>query len=226
MGSARQEVQMIRLPRKQVEAEGKQYATWDDFCRIFTKELDNLYGLLFLLTKDQAKAEKCFVAGLEDCVNADHVFKGWALSWARRALVQQAIREIQPHSDQQPPLSRQGAAGAINLVADHPERQVAIDGVLSLKTFERFVFVMFVLERYTEHECSLFLCCSPRDIRNARLRALQQIATLSSSSRVSHAINQASKNVDRNVAVVSSRDGKRAPLAGTREERHGAEPRG
>jgi hypothetical protein len=181
---------MIRLPWKRVETKANQYATRDDFRKIFTKELDSLYGLLFLLTKDQARAEKCFVAGLEDCVNANHVFKGWALSWARRALVQQAIHELQPQPDQRPRLSRQGVAEAINLAGD-PKRQIAMDGVLSLERFERFVFVMSVLERYTEHECSLFLRCSPRDIRNARLRALQQVATNHVRSESHMPINQA-----------------------------------
>jgi hypothetical protein len=216
---------MIRLPWKRVETKANQYATRDDFLTIFTKELDNLYGLLFLLTKDQAKAEQCFVAGLEDCVNANHVLKDWALSWARRALVQQAIRELQPQPDQQPPLSRQGVADAINLVAD-PKRQVAMDGVLSLERFERFVFVMSVLERYSEHECSLFLRCSPRDIRNARLGAFQQIATTHVRREFHMPINQSIKDADRNVAAVSSWDGKSAPLDGTRGERDATEPPG
>lgn len=181
---------MVRLPWKRIRMKANQYATRDYFCKIFRKELDNFYRLLFLLTKDQAKAEKCFVAGLEDCMNTNHVFRDWTLSWARRALVQQAIRELQPKPDQQRPWSRQGVDEAVNLVSD-PERQIVIDGVMSLETFERFVFVMSVLERYSEHECSLFLSCSPRDIRSARLRALQQIATQFSSSRLSHAINQA-----------------------------------
>ncbi len=167
---------MIRLPWKPVERKANQYATRDDFRKIFIKELDNLYRLLFLLTRDHTTAETCFVAGLEECVNANHVRKARALPWARHALVQQAIRELQPQPDQEPPLSRQEVAKAIVLVAD-PKRQIAIDGVLSLDTFGRFVFVMSVLERYSEHECSVFLRCSPRDIRNARLGALKQIAT-------------------------------------------------
>jgi hypothetical protein len=35
--------------------------------------------------------------------------------------------------------------------------------------------VMTVLERYSDHECSLLLDCLVHDIREARSRALQQI---------------------------------------------------
>jgi DNA-directed RNA polymerase specialized sigma24 family protein len=50
-----------------------------------------------------------------------------------------------------------------------------IAAVLELSPFERFVFVMSVLEHYSEHECSLLLGCSRRDVMAARIRALQQI---------------------------------------------------
>lgn len=167
---------MSRLRWKQVERKANQYATSEDFCRVFMKKVDSLYGFTFLLTKDQREAEKCFVAGLEDCLNANQIRKDFALSWARYAIIKQAIRELRPRPDRRSPFSKQEVADPINSVADL-ELQVSMDGVLSLETFERFVFVMSVLERYSEHECSFLLLCSPRDIRNARLKALQQVAT-------------------------------------------------
>jgi DNA-directed RNA polymerase specialized sigma24 family protein len=167
------------LPCKPVEPSANQYATRDDFCRMFRKELDRLYGLLFLLTKDQAKAEGCFLAGFEDCMTATHVFEEFALSWARRALIQQAIRVLQPRPGRQRPWLKQGGAESIDFVAK-PQWLAAMDGVSSLEAFERFVFVLSVLERYSEHECALLLSCSPRDIRKARRNALQQIAKKSS----------------------------------------------
>ena len=53
--------------------------------------------------------------------------------------------------------------------------QGEIGAVLELEPFERFVFVMLVLEHYSEHECSLLLSCSPRDVIAGRNRALQQL---------------------------------------------------
>jgi DNA-directed RNA polymerase specialized sigma24 family protein len=53
--------------------------------------------------------------------------------------------------------------------------QVEIAAVLDLAPFERFVFVISVLEHYSEHECSVLLGCSRRDVIAAQNRALQQI---------------------------------------------------
>jgi hypothetical protein len=53
-----------------------------------------------------------------------------------------------------------------------------IAAILELAPFERFVFVISVLEHYSEHECSVLLGCSRRDVIAARIRALQQIGTV------------------------------------------------
>jgi hypothetical protein len=70
--------------------ETDQYASREDFRRIFTEDLDGLYQLSFLLTRDPQKAEQCFVGGLEDCLAGNPVFREWARSWAKRAIVQNA----------------------------------------------------------------------------------------------------------------------------------------
>ena len=48
--------------------------------------------------------------------------------------------------------------------------------ILSLGTFERFVFVMSVLEHYSDQDCSILLACSRRDVVLARARAAEHIA--------------------------------------------------
>ena len=58
------------------------YASTADFDRIFHEQKDSLYRLSFVLTADQAKAQQCFVSGLEDSVKGNPVFKEWARSWA------------------------------------------------------------------------------------------------------------------------------------------------
>jgi len=52
-----------------------------------------------------------------------------------------------------------------------------LETVLGLGDFERFVFVMSVLENYSHHECALLLGCSVFEIRQARLRALEELAS-------------------------------------------------
>jgi len=149
------------------------YAVAGDFCRIFAEEMNGLYQLSFLLTADPAKAEQCFVSGLEDCAGANRVFKEWARSWARRTIVQNAIRTIQPTRERSAPSPAPGAAAEV----EASDSSAKLAAVLGLKTFERFVFVMSVLEQYSDQDCKTLLACSRQDIVRARLQALKQIAT-------------------------------------------------
>jgi hypothetical protein len=55
---------------------------------------------------------------------------------------------------------------------------------LTLEDFERFVFVITVLEGHSEHECALLLNSSIRDVRNARIRAMEHVALAERSATV------------------------------------------
>jgi hypothetical protein len=145
------------------------YASSGDFHRIFHEEKDGLYRLSFLLTADHEKSRQCFVSGLEDSVKENCVFKDWARSWARRAIIQCAVRIINPR-----PMKENSPPG-FNSCDKALGKQAEIAAVLELSPFERFVFVMSVLEHYSEHECSILLGCSRRDVIAARIRALQQV---------------------------------------------------
>ena len=84
-------------------------------------------------------------------------------------IIQNAIRMFAPHKDR--------AA-----IAEPAEAGYAIGNVLRLEDFERFVFVMSVLEQYTDHDCSVLLGCSRRDIAETRMRALLHLAESSRQS--------------------------------------------
>ena len=148
------------------------YASNGDFCRIFHEETDSLYQLSFLLTADRDKAQQCFVSGLEDSVNGSSVFKEWAHSWARRTIIQNAVRTINPRPTEGY-ASSSFDGGGTTLAAE----QVETAAVLQLEPFERFVYVMSVLERYSDQDCSLLLGCMRRDVLAARIRSLQQIGS-------------------------------------------------
>ena len=154
---------------------GRMYASHEDFHAVFNEDLKELYQLSLILTRHPSRAKRCLVSGLEDCVSGNRVFREWALSWAKRTIVLNAIRELKPrpnHSNS--PLS--GAAFPdIDQLSSGPVRHFAMDGVLALEDFERFVFVMSVLEHYSEHDCSLLLGCSAREVREARGRALEEL---------------------------------------------------
>ena len=169
--------EMTELTHIQVrEEEANLYASREDFHTIFNEDLKGLYQLSVLLTRDPAKAERCLVDGLEDCVTGNRVFREWARSWAKRTIVQNAIRELNPRPSQ----SNSPLSGAIFSDMDQYSRGLGghfeIDAALRLADFDRFVFVMSVLERYSEHDCALLLGCSAGDIREGRTRALKELA--------------------------------------------------
>ena len=144
------------------------YATRRDFCRIFEESMSPLYLLSFLLTGDQATAEQCFVGGLHMAQEGNPVFKEWAESWARRTIILNAIRMIRPR------LTSERTIVAVDREAVHPGfEDEEINAIVALPDFERFVFIMSVLEHYSDHECSLHLKCTVGEIRAARTRALK-----------------------------------------------------
>jgi DNA-directed RNA polymerase specialized sigma24 family protein len=159
---------------KRIGKDTNAYATATDFCAVFKAHADDLYQLAFLLTADHEKAEKSFVAGLEDSVTENHVFKEWAHSWAKRAILRNAIRELKPRPSASSSLRTH--APHISPVPNDPGEHFDASAILALESFERFAFVVTVLEQYSEHECALLLGCAPWEIREARTRALEQLA--------------------------------------------------
>jgi hypothetical protein len=146
-----------------------EYAMSEDFCRLFKEDAEELYLLSYMLMADHEKAERCFVGGLEDSVNGTSVFKQWARSWARRQIIQCAIRTIAPgfqHGDD-----------GLNVEAES-EGNPALAAILHLAAFERFVFVMSTLEGYSDQECSILLGCSRGEVVTARTQALRHLSKL------------------------------------------------
>jgi DNA-directed RNA polymerase specialized sigma24 family protein len=157
------------------------YATREDFCLVFTENLSGLYQLSYLLTGGDEKAQQCFVAGLEDSVKGNNIFREWAHSWAKRAIIKNAIRVLRPQptdADSSLPASVVSEKTKLRIIRDE---HLEIDSVLALEDFERFVFVMTVLERYSDHDSALLIGCSIKEIQAARICALQEIAHLACS---------------------------------------------
>jgi len=147
------------------------YATQDEFCRIFAEDENALYLLALLLTADASKAEQCFVAGLEDSIQGNRVFKEWVRSWSRRMIIKNAIRMISPAPGQVNGAPHVSDSDALGL-----DLEDSLAAVLQLAPLERFVFVMSVLESYSLQECAILLNCTKQDIAIAQARALQHAA--------------------------------------------------
>jgi len=158
-----------------------EYATREDFCYVFAQGLNGLYQLSYLLTGDDEKAQQCFVAGFEDSVEANNVFKDWARSWAKRAIIKNAIHALQPQPAEAGSSLTAAAVSEKNKLRIIRDGHLEIDCVLALEDFERVVFVMTVLERYSDHESALLIGCSVKEIQAARICALEEIAHLACS---------------------------------------------
>jgi len=169
------------LKRIHSENAETRYANCEDFQRIFEEDLHGLYQLALLLTADHQKAERCLVAGLEDCVKESRVFMEWAHTWAKRVIVKNAIRELHPQSSHPDLAARVPITFCLELQLSGSSGHFNADAVSRLADFERFVFVLCVLERYREHDCALLLGCSDSEVREARTQAIEQFANFRSS---------------------------------------------
>jgi hypothetical protein len=137
--------------------------------------MTDLYSLSLMLAADPEKAEQLFVSGLDDCSAVNPVFKEWARSWARRVIIKNAVRLIAPV-----PVYGNGVAKAIITAGDRkpmsPELRPEISAVISLRSFDRFAFVLSVLEGYSDQDSALLLGCTRQALIEARVRAEREIA--------------------------------------------------
>ena len=145
------------------------YPTVTDFLRSFNEEMHGLYLLSFLLTADHDKAEQCLVSAMGECLDGIGVFMEWARSWTRVAVLKYAIQMIKPvpeHLDCVSfiSLKRSGVPAENNPFA----------AILLLDAFERFIFVMAILEEQSDEQCAILLRCSRRDVVIARVLALKR----------------------------------------------------
>jgi len=152
------------------------YATVADFKRIFTEDVNSLYLLSLVLTGDPVKAEQCFVEGIGESTKGNHVFKEWARSWARRTIIQSAIRLINPRQLSVTGIRSVDVARMLDKVPIVLHAEVC--AILELAPFDRFVFVLSMLEHYSDNDCSILLGCTRKEIAPTRTRAMQRLVTL------------------------------------------------
>jgi DNA-directed RNA polymerase specialized sigma24 family protein len=118
---------------------------------------------------------------LEDSIHGNPVFKQWARAWSKRTIIQSAIKAIGPTPGRHGAIPETAEAHWQN--GDDVESIAAV--VASWEPFERFVFVMAVLEGYSLRECAALLACPVQDVIAAKSLALQRLAAQSSTEVVS-----------------------------------------
>lgn len=161
------------------------YASKDDFQRLFAREMIDLIRLSLHLTADAEKAESCLILAMRECVASSAISKEWALIWARRKVVCNAIRLVlgtkdattnDIHCETGPDSHLQAGEYRIEALRDSL-------AILALPDFDRLVFVICVLERYSIVDCALLLQRSPKDVNDARIRAIYQVVTAEERNR-------------------------------------------
>jgi hypothetical protein len=134
--------------------------------------MHNLYLLSLLLTAVPHKAQQCFLDGIGECESEIDAFMSWAQARARRTIVERAIRVVAPTPEH-----------AYDFSFDHLKLSAVkmktniFDAILGLNAFERFVFIISVVEKRCDEDCSTLLGCSQKDVMIARSVALAQLAS-------------------------------------------------
>jgi DNA-directed RNA polymerase specialized sigma24 family protein len=146
------------------------YATRGDFCKVLERELSSLYLLAFLLTANHQEAEQCFTTTVQEALEEHSVFKDWALSWVKRSLIKNAIGIVSAASGRSTEKRDLWSLGLSERNSDDE-----INAVTQLPPFERFAFVMSVLEHYSAWECSILLGCSAQKVSQFRTQALRAL---------------------------------------------------
>lgn len=86
-----------RNPSDATEDFRKNYPAAHSVNRAPAEDRMRLYTLSLLLTADRAKAEQCTTAGLQMSEEDKAAVRDWKHSWARRVVINNALRLIWPH---------------------------------------------------------------------------------------------------------------------------------
>jgi len=155
------------------------YATAEDFQRLFAREMTNLFRLSLHLTANAEKAETCLILAMRECFANSTVSKEWALIWARRRVIRNAIRLVLGTENAEPNniYSYSEAGHDFHLQPSQYRIEALWESVaiFCLPDFDRLAFVICALERYSILDCALLLRRSQKDVNDARVRAINQI---------------------------------------------------
>ena len=151
-----------------------EYATSVEFCELFRREMKSLYLLCLLLTAKHENAEECFVSSFDECLEGNSVFKEWAHSWAKRMIVKNAIQMIAPRLCTDKDAVADPSDVCCGVQGTQAAHRAMVE-ILALHDFERFVFVLSVLERYSDRDCAFLLGCTQHEVFEARAKAFWQI---------------------------------------------------
>jgi hypothetical protein len=136
-----------------LDDEATSYAAVMDCVSNFDEQMRSLYLLSFLLTADHDQAERCLISAIGER-GEEFSFRDLEHLWNRRTIFKHAIQMITPVPED--------ADNVSLLILPDPVaagENTPFANVLSLGSFERFVFVMSILEGVSDEECAILLNC-------------------------------------------------------------------
>jgi hypothetical protein len=157
-----------------------EYASKEEFVSVFDRERAGLQRLALLLTANSKVAERCLIGAFRQCIASSSVSKDWVLSWTRRVVIRNAISLVMGT----------GGQSFVNTNDDTDNESITFspddsrgalpksESILDLPEFDRLVFVICLLERYSIHDCALLLSRSPREIDEVRHRVGNQVGQI------------------------------------------------
>jgi hypothetical protein len=106
------------------------------------------------------------------------VFKERAHLWARRNIILQAIRLLRPRPSDENELNEARSSSLNGKVPAEVQAYPNFSRIVGLNSFERLIFIMSILEKYSVHECCLLLGCLRRNVISARTAAIRHQAVV------------------------------------------------
>jgi hypothetical protein len=171
-------ISLRRSARRDREGGWTDYATPEEFERLFESKREPLLRLALLLTGSVEKAEQSLNHALRDCRLNGSVSTDWVLPWARRAIVRNAIELVcLPVSVSGAlPINGDGADGNSQAVPAATSLHEDISLIEKLPDFERLVPIITVLEHISVQDCALLLARSLKEVCDAQKRAIRLLA--------------------------------------------------
>jgi DNA-directed RNA polymerase specialized sigma24 family protein len=168
-------------------SERREYACKEEFVSLFERERVSLQRLALLLTANSEAAKRCLIRAFRECIASSSVSKEWILTWTRRMVIRNAISlVIGPGGQSFTNPNDDADNGQIAFISDDSLGALAeSESIFGLPEFDRFVFVICDLERYSMHDCALLLGRSPRDINEARQRIGNRVGQIDEISIIS-----------------------------------------
>jgi hypothetical protein len=123
-------------------------------------EMAELYLLAFMLTADKVMAEQCVLDAMDEYLNSNDLsLIDWVKNKGRHAVIERAVQRATPKVKAVYTWSVPGGTRA-SISSSHQPFAV----ITALSAFERFVYVLTVLEGYQVDECADVLQCLPAEV--------------------------------------------------------------